>query len=457
MLLAPRNGYSVSAALVTAVALLALVSDLSAQSAAGSRSAASRRSASRRELRAAVEQSEEELDPFGDELEVDEAVGVGRRMTLRRPRSVSRPYSVRQTALEQERSVVARRRAAPYYLPQEEMTEEYIPQRSQRRPLTVEELPPGEELPLGEAAPDEEYYAGGGEDCLACGGLGCPGGCGVCGRPFMLARCFLSNTEYFAGAQGFTGLLNRGGGSSFGFHEGFNWGGLGLCGFALQGGMDATQSNFNGSIITPEDRTQIFYTAGLFRRVDWGLQGGLVVDYFHDDWDYTLGLTQLRGELSWMIPCGHEVGYWFTGSIDQAQINLRTPVVVENTVRLATRQTTLRAANLNAFFYRRQFCCGGEGRVFGGFTDDRRGLLGGNIRLPINGCWSFTTDLMYIIPNTSNTNNTNNNTQFNFLNEAWNISFAVCWTPGARNNCGPNYCRPLFSVANNGSFIVRQK
>ena len=34
----------------------------------------------------------------------------------------------------------------------------------------------------------------------------------------------------------------------------------------------------------------------------------------------------------------------------------------------------------------------------------------------------------------------------------WRVPFD---TPRFRERCGPNYCRPLFDVANNGSFVVK--
>jgi hypothetical protein len=43
-----------------------------------------------------------------------------------------------------------------------------------------------------------------------------------------------------------------------------------------------------------------------------------------------------------------------------------------------------------------------------------------------------------------------------FLDESWNVSLGLVWTPFARpGSCCPNYCRPLFNVANNGTFVTR--
>ena len=290
------------------------------------------------------------------------------------------------------------------------------------------------------------------EDCVSCGTnwgrtYGGDPACGDCGtRP-----CFrLDSLELFAGAHGFTGPNNRGSGS-FGFHEGINAGMPFICGLAIQGGYMAAQSNFEGTFFTPDDRTQSFVTVGAFRRVDLGLQGGVVVDYLGDKWDCDINLAQLRGELSWRMPCEHEWGFWFAAGLDRSTITARDvqfplPGGDEDTITITDGQFVVQPLDIYAFFYRKQFACGGEGRAFGGFTDDSRGLLGGNIRLPLSNCLDFRTDFLYIMPSESSPTS--------FVEEAWNVSFSFVWTPCFRNRCGPNYCRPLFDVANNGTFVV---
>src|SRR5439155_14079823 len=127
------------------------------------------------------------------------------------------------------------------------------------------------------------------------------------------------------------------------FHEGFNWG-IPIAGFLSgQWGANWTQSNFSGSYFTTDNRNQIFFTAGLFRRVDWGFQGGLVFDYLHDEWDYSADLGQLRGELSWLWCNCNEVGFWFAvGVHDAANLNLRQPVNVgDNSIRIVNSNATL--------------------------------------------------------------------------------------------------------------------
>jgi hypothetical protein len=317
-------------------------------------------------------------------------------------------------------------------------------------PPIVEELPFSAEMQAG-PHPGGQCASCGGQDCGQC--VDCCGNWNSCGPvPLcaLLPRPCWDNLELTAGVHGFTGPLNRGASGSFGFHEGFNlavpicygdWG----CG---QVGALWTQSNFDGSLVEPEQRNQIFATAGLFRRVDWGLQCGLVFDYLHDEWDYEIDVSQLRGEVGWRY-CGcQELGFRFSAGVndDDATLNVIAQDDNEFDIRQATGRVEVN--NLYAFYYRRQFACGGEGRLFGGFTNNQQGLFGGDARLPMNPCWSLAADFLYVVP--SNESNLRG-----FAEETWNVSIGVVWTPCAKTGCGPNYCRPLFDVANNGTFATR--
>lgn len=358
--------------------------------------------------------------------------GLSRSLLLKRPRNLSRPAPGRT------------------YLADAPPTVESLPSVV-GSPISPEGLP---ELPGIPYYEDSALIHDGG--CLACD-AGCPDCCGnwnSCGP--VAPRCLLprppfQGLELFGGVQGFTGPLNRGGSGSFGFHEGFNWG-IPWCGcLAWQWGVLATQSTFDGNFLTADDRNQFFLTGGLFRRVDWGFQGGLVVDYGHDEWDYTADVVQLRGELSWLLPCRHEIGFWFTaGTNDANNVPLRQPVLRQDEITFQTGQVSVEVNNLYAFFYRRQFACGGEGRLFGGWTSNQQGLIGGDVQLPINPCWGLRAGFLYVKPDDEDQAQTPG-----FAEESWNVGISLVWTPCKRSTCGPNYCRPLFTVADNGSLVTR--
>jgi hypothetical protein len=279
-------------------------------------------------------------------------------------------------------------------------------------------------------------------DCGFCNGIKlgiCADGC-LIPCPQMQWEKF----QFFTGAAGFTSPANRGGHASFGFTEGFNWG----TGFPAhpklsgQIGYRAIQSSFSGTEFTDIDRKQSFITAGIFRRADWGLQGGVVMDYMHDDWYYDLDVIQLRGEISWKYPDGHEIGFWFArasdGSTSTSKLGKPNPVGQVETWDLT---------NLHAFYYRTQHEAGGESRIFGGFTGDQDGLVGGDIRLPINGRWALDAGFTYLIPEESSMTT-------GHIEEGWNVGIGLVFFPGCNTPYTLDYNRPLFNVADNGTMFL---
>ena len=279
-------------------------------------------------------------------------------------------------------------------------------------------------------------------DCGWCNGMKlgiCADGC-LIPCPEMHWEKF----QFFAGVAGFTSPANRGGHGSFGFSEGFNWG----TGFAArpklsgQIGYRAIQSSFSGTDFTDIDRKQSFITAGIFRRADWGIQGGVVVDYMHDDWYYDLDVIQIRGEMSWKYPDGHEIGFWFArasdGSTSTSELGKSNPVGQVETWDLT---------HLYAFYYRTQHEAGGESRVFGGFTGDQDGLLGADMRLPINGRLALESNFTYLIPEESSMTT-------GHVEEGWNVGIGLVFFPGCNTPYTLDYNRPLFNVADNGTMLL---
>ena len=284
-----------------------------------------------------------------------------------------------------------------------------------------------------------------------CGGASC-GGCATCtGCLIPCPLVALDNIELFAGTQAFSGPLNLGQTASFGFHYGVNWGVPAPCmvnqPFGLQIGYRGVSSNYSGASFTEDSRNQSFITAGLFRRVDWGLQGGVVMDILSDKWYYDdLSLTQLRGELSWVFPQCHELGAFFTAGSKTNEVSSTFWVNGQRRTVIEEYEPT----DLVAFFYRRRFDAigNGNGRLFGGFTGDGGGLLGADFNLPLTEKWALKTGFTYLIPK-------DGNNRVAYLDEAWNVGISLVWYPGARKAVGNDYFRPLFDVADNGVFIPR--
>ena len=255
-----------------------------------------------------------------------------------------------------------------------------------------------------------------------------------------------------AGVQGFTAAPNMGNTGSFGFHYGFNWGAPVPCmphgELGMQLGYRGVSTNFSGSALTPDTRTQSFFTGGIFRRVDWGLQGGVVADVLIDDWYYHSQLTQVRAELSWVYPACHELGFW--GAFHTG--NDRDQTAVQNDNILALNPIVFQPMDLYAFFYRRRFeeIGGGSARLYAGFTGTSDGLIGADIKLPLSESLALQSGFAYVIPDESNK-------AIAYHEEAWNVAISLVWYPGQRKAVGNDYYRPLFDVADNGSFITRTK
>jgi hypothetical protein len=282
-----------------------------------------------------------------------------------------------------------------------------------------------------------------GADC--CGGAACVQCCLI---PCPVIS--LDNTELFAGVQGFTGPTNRGETGSFGFHEGFNWGFPFPCtagAIGAQFGLRATQANLSYAEFTDSMRSQLFLTGGLFRRVDWGLQGGLVFDYLSEDWYANYDVVQLRGEISWVFPCQHELGFWFnTGTSTDT-----------NTATFSGGQAaaveTWEPTDIYAFYYRRRFesMPGTYARVFAGFSGQSDGLVGGDVDLQLGPNFALRTGFTYLVPNEASGSSGRGHEQ-----ESWNLGITLVWYPGCRSIC-PDYHRPLLNVADNGSFMVDRR
>lgn len=301
-----------------------------------------------------------------------------------------------------------------------------------------------------------EAAVGGEEACCDDGSCGscCLEPC--CGLPLLP----LTNLEFSVGVQGFTGPPNRGGTGSFGFHEAVNWGVpfplFDTC-LGMQFGYRATQSNLSGSAFTDEadvmrsddTRHQNFVTLGLFRRVDLGLQGGIVVDYMNDTWYRDANVVNLRGELSWVFDGMSDLGCWFsvnTGESDEATALGNDDPVLE----------TWQGTDLFAFFYRRQLgaCRDGEARLFGGCTGNGDGLIGADGRLPLADRWALEAGFTYLIPNEGEGAGFDSGR----VQESWNVALSLVWYPGRLlHGADPYYYRPLFRVADNGVFLIDRR
>ena len=264
------------------------------------------------------------------------------------------------------------------------------------------------------------------------------------------------------GAHGFKGPLNAGFDGSFGFHEGFNLGaalpGSNL-GIGWQIGLQGVHSNMPGQgLISDSDRSQLFFTWGFYRRVDCGLQGGFVFDHMRDHFIGNTSLDQVRGEISWVTHSRSEFGIFFNASNEQAPLLLDDDFDVDIFVD---------GTDMAAFFYRRHFgaCNESWGRVFVGGTEERGSVLaafpqldddedpnssflfGADMHVALSDCWALETGFTWLAASSDDRRGA--------FEESWNVGFNLIWMPRG-HCCGTTrgYYRPLFNVADNGSFLT---
>jgi hypothetical protein len=286
--------------------------------------------------------------------------------------------------------------------------------------------------------------------------------CDSCGSDFCCSNPsgYLfdwSRADLWAGTAGFVGPSNfitsgaNANGAvegSFGFQEGINFGSRlpsllsGQMGAQL--GARFIQSHLDGSAAGTDNRQQAFATAGLFRRVDYGLQAGLVVDFLHDDWIYKADYLQLRGEASFLFSPCHDFGFRFTDSQRSDSV----------TAKLAgsTTSTTLDLAALNTyrFFYRYRYGerSRGQAEIQAGWTEDSGTVLGVDLKTPLQNQLGLMTSATYLLPPAG--------ASPGFASEGWNLSIAIAWTPGRCFGLARDYYRPLFDVADNGSLLTKR-
>ncbi len=295
-------------------------------------------------------------------------------------------------------------------------------------------------------------------DCGSCGDCGggcfggCPEDCRDCGFD---KNCWINgfggilrNSEYFVGVQAFKarGLdivgLNLNEPAGFGYNVGFN-SGLPLyaitCGLVSgQIGIRYAQSNYERGFFSPDRRNQLFFTGGLYRRVDYGIQFGVVADVLREEWIVTHEMVQIRTELSYVWPAGHAFGFRSANGVQNERSRGRLGIGVEPDI-------TTDVIDNYRFFYRHACAWGGYSELFAGWSD-QTGLIGADYELPLGECTALQTGFTYV----------DSTDELDLIDsEAWNIFLNVSFRPRGRG-WYQFYHRPLFPVADNGSMLIRR-
>ncbi len=302
----------------------------------------------------------------------------------------------------------------------------------------------------------------------ACGGCtdGSCGDCDSCGTG-TLCICLCAGLpwcefEFETGVQGFTGPQNLGAGGSFGFHQAVNYSRafpdfFNLFGtdLGMQAGFRTVQTDFSASNLTASSHNQTFFTAGLFHRVDWGLQFGGVVDYLTDQWYVNTELSQFRGEISWKTANHNEFGFRLMANSSTRAA--QTAVVGVPVNRRSVFTTSLQDQYL--FFYRTPVNNRGEFTAFAGLTGNNDGVFGSNIELPLNHSFAVRGGFTYLTPNSTAPLLGTPGTAVSVSGLAranWNISLSLVWYPCGFGQKRSNYNNALFNVGDNGSLLMNR-
>ena len=273
---------------------------------------------------------------------------------------------------------------------------------------------------------------------------------GIC-----IPRHRVEEHSLFIGPQAFKGPLDLGRNGNFGFNEGVNFAGqfgrrlgIGFLGLGYQVGANFTQSDFYGNQVNGQQtkgRDQQFVTAGLFRRARRrGWQGGAVFDYLHDNYYVKYNVGQVRAELSYLTPCGHEFGFFGAWAVRPGQGHLTNAA---SGLGFTQGFQTINYYNL---FYRYNLPNGTWGRLWGGASGTSGGMVGADFRMPVAHNWDLNGMFNFLIPGAGA--GINGQAQ-----EGWGMGMNLVWYPGRPFSGTHNgYYRSLFNVANNGLMFVRQ-
>jgi hypothetical protein len=109
------------------------------------------------------------------------------------------------------------------------------------------------------------------------------------------------------------------------------------------------------------------------------------------------------------------------------------------------------ATDLFAFFYRSRTETGAVWRLWGGFTGDSDGTLGGDLTVPLSRNWALENRVHLLIPSQSSEEDDQ-------AEESWGITINLVWYPGrCIDDAHNNPYRPLLGVADNSIFMVDLK
>ena len=278
----------------------------------------------------------------------------------------------------------------------------------------------------------------------------------LCGEPCVGNSCacfggFFQNTELEARLDGMRSALDFEDSGNFGGDFAINWGSVQpiLGGFHVQAGARGVFTDLNGEWANgferSDCRSQVFWTAGLYYRGGGCSDGwtlGVVYDSLTDKYYREYDLQQLRAELAYNFVGIGEIGFKGAFALNDDWcdfVNYGFPVA----------QCKATATNYYTLFYRKQFDQGATATIYGGATEWSEGLAGFSIEAPLSNSFSVKCGGSCVFGKKRNADIGLEK----FHEENWNLSLGVVWRLGGNACVGNDTSRPLFDVADNGSFL----
>lgn len=260
---------------------------------------------------------------------------------------------------------------------------------------------------------------------------------------------FFQNTQLSAGFDGMRSPLDFENAGNYGADLAINWGSVRpiFGGLHAQAGGRGVFTDLNGveanGFSEENNRTQAFWTAGVYFRANQfstdGLSFGVVYDSLTENYYRDYDLQQLRTELSYTFGGQLTLGFRGAFGLNDGWCDL---VRMDDDL---TVEAKVSSVDYYTGFMRWAFAQGGEATVYGGVTEWSEGLVGGSVEAPLTDCFALKCSGVYVFPNERGLNDREE--------ESWSMSMGLVWylDGGARN--GATSPRPLFDVADNGSFL----
>ena len=281
-----------------------------------------------------------------------------------------------------------------------------------------------------------------GQSGVGCGSQCGDGSCGVFGG-------FFQNTQLSSGFDSMRSPLDLDDRGNAGADVAINWGSVRpvFGGLHLQAGVRGVFTDLNGNIAngfyTEDCRSQLFWTAGLYFRANQystdGLSMGVAYDSLKESYYRKYELDQLRAEVSYTFGGAMTLGFRGAFGLSEDWCELFQPV--------GTQAVEAKAEVTDYYvgFMRWNYAQGGEATIFGGGTKSSGGIVGGSVEAPLTDCFSLKCSGSYVFAKERGLTKREE--------ETWNMSMGLVWYLGGGARCASTSPRPLFDVADNGTFL----